>query len=527
VNLTRVAMILVGVLVALSACERNAPPPAAAVPKEVAVIDAARFSEWLRRDRAAVAHEIAVHEFALQRRLLDFSGLTEDLGGPARADAALRELMLALEASSIPPDIAQWKQVADDDLVGGHFIMAQAANEIIGVALELPKIYGDGKTKTTGHEGEHDITEINVANGAIDFKTGKEVSASGLNGKFLTTVKINVCPDATGEIKLEIEGRASVSRADGSRGTNTEFKAVATQRLDDDANMGDLEVHANLQSAEFGGGSGSFVDMDTDLSVRKNLMGTKLNRRSSLATDQDVETVGGLLRLLELLAAGYGEFTRDIWAKGKCVKLDTQTTPGERRNVKPSTTFSVFAAPRSRLDGSFVGGTVRGTLKGEASLDPGAKKIQADATFAYVAPRDRRKEAVVNLEARSKRGIALEDLAFSTAGDAYRVEGGADEFHGTGIACDLAAQFLVEGSGVTVSFVPESPAGGRYSYTGNMSGLRVYGHGQYTVRYVDEVAVGITATGPGSVETPMGTQTRVGTEQYRMTPQDGASCDAT
>jgi hypothetical protein len=98
------------------------------------------------------------------------------------------------------------------------------------------------------------------------------------------------------------------------------------------------------------------------------------------------------------------------------------------------------------------------------------------------------------------------------------MEGGADEFHGTGTVCNLAEQFFVEGSGVTVRFEPSSEQGGRYSYSGTMSGFAVYGHGTYTVKMHEDVAVSITATGPGSVKTPMGVQTRTGTEEYRLTP---------
>ena len=82
----------------------------------------------------------------------------------------------------------------------------------------------------------------------------------------------------------------------------------------------------------------------------------------------------------------------------------------------------------------------------------------------------------------------------------------------------IAEQFFVEGSGNTVRFEPSSDRGGRYSYSGNMSGFAVYGHGTYTVNTDGDTATGIVATGPGSVKTPMGTQTAVGTEKYTLTP---------
>jgi hypothetical protein len=44
------------------------------------------------------------------------------------------------------------------------------------------------------------------------------------------------------------------------------------------------------------------------------------------------------------------------------------------------------------------------------------------------------------------------------------------------------------------------------------------------VNHVDEVAVSLRATGPGSVVTPIGTQTRDGSEDYTLTRVESAAC---
>jgi len=531
----QIVLLGVGLMMALAACERGGEKGAAAnaagtaaVAKPVTanelVTEAPRFAEWLKRDRAAVVREIAKKEYVLQRRMLDFSGLTEELGGPERADAALRELMRALEASATPPAISEWQRVADGDEVSGTFAVSQATFELTLVGLDFKNSYGDGKASQSGFKNDSGQVELNVKDGSVEYSSAHEVNSAALSGKFSTHMKVNVCPDAAGEIRLQIEGRASMSRKNGTRGSNTQFSIDVTRYVDDDANMSDLDFHSNMQSAEFGGNAGTFVDMDLDASTRGGNNGSKTNRRSSKASDADVAAADSLAQILKLMAISYTEMTREVWEGGKCVRIDTESTPAKREGVKPSTNFSLYAGPRSKVDGSAVGGTVRGTLKGEASLDPGATKLRADATFAYIAPGERNKQATVSLEARSRRGIGLADVAFNTAGAAYRVEGGADEFHGSGVACDLAQQFFIEGSGVTVRFEPSSANDGRYSYSGNMSGFAVYGHGTYTVNYSDEVAVSIRATGPGSVKTPMGTQTANGTEDYSLTPVESAEC---
>ena len=169
-----------------------------------------------------------------------------------------------------------------------------------------------------------------------------------------------------------------------------------------------------------------------------------------------------------------------------------------------------------------VGGTVSASLNGPSSLDPAGGKVRSDAKFTYVGPDEKKKQASVTFEARSKRGIGKAELAFDTnEGAAYSAKGGADDFVGTGEICDIAAPFTIAGSGNTVKFVPGDANGGTYTYAGNMSGFAVYGNGTYTVKYADDVAVSITATGPGSVKTPAGVMSRTGTEQYKLTPMEG------
>jgi hypothetical protein len=125
----------------------------------------------------------------------------------------------------------------------------------------------------------------------------------------------------------------------------------------------------------------------------------------------------------------------------------------------------------------------------------------------------------VALEARSKRGVARAEVSFDTNAGSYLASGGADEFHGTGTICSLAQPFTIEGSGVTMSFTPSSDKGGTCTYRGSMQGFEVSGKGTYTVTANDKGGT-ITATGEGSVKTPMGTMTANGTETYTLTPTD-------
>lgn len=543
-NALRLVTVLVFAGAVLSGCDRAPQPSAApaaddaAQPKPAALAEATRFIDWLRKDRAAVIHQVALKDYELQSRLLEFSGLTEELGSPERANAALRDLMVAVESSSKPPDEAEWTRIGSGDEVSGAFNVAQATVEIAGVALNFDKTYGEGADSHTGNKSEGGTGEMVVSDGSITYTSTKDVTASGLTGKMGLRLKVNVCPDAAGEIQLELTGKSSVTSSKSGRGANTEFSATAKRTVNDDAAMSGLDIHVNLQSAEFGGGSGVFVDMDQDLSVARGLMGTKVNRRSSKARDADVATTESLLQTIYVTAIAATELTRSVWENGKCVRIDTESAPGERSKLKPSTSFSLMARPRSKLDGSAVGGAVIARLTGGSRLDPAGSKVKADAKFAYTGPAEKNETASVAFESRSKRGIGLTSLEFDTkAAGGYLMQGGAGEIHFKGEVCDLAEQFFLRADNplhdVTIRFDPQFK---KYSYSGSMSGyddkgrkytFHVEGKGTFELQRKDDVATGVTASGSGTVQTPYGILKGEGSEKYTLTPlPEGATCTA-
>jgi hypothetical protein len=227
----------------------------------------------------------------------------------------------------------------------------------------------------------------------------------------------------------------------------------------------------------------------------------------------------------ESMLRGLATSTGSPWESGRCIDLKVTSDPSKRKGIRPSTAFDLEATPRVKSDGAAAGGTVTATLSGGASLQPASGKVKADAKYGYTGPEKKNETASVDFESRSKRGVGRASLAFDTkSGRPYRMEGGAGDFHGVGTACDLEQPFTVTGGGNTVSFVPSSRDGGSYTYAGNMSGFAIHGNGTYTVKYADDVAVSIVASGPGTVETPKGPQTGEGTEIYTLSPLPDAEC---
>jgi hypothetical protein len=497
----------------------SAPTPAPSSPELAA---ATAFATRLRSDRDGVLSEIGRLEYEAHRKLLTVSGVEDELGGAQATDQALRNLMLEMKRITAGWQPPRWTPV-QDETVDGSLGVAQAAVELTNVALGFDEVYGKGEPLRHEAKTRESASALEVADGTIDYSSALETNETNLQGKFATRMKVNVCPDADGVLKLELTSKSALARAGGG-GTNLTIEVIVTRQLDDDAQYAALEKQTHVEQASFGARAGTFVDV-TMSSTDAGAPSTTVNRRSSQATDANVQTAQDLARILELMAVLFTENARAVWESGACVTLDPTTTPSRRTKAKPSTSFSVLAAPRSRVDGSAIGGTVSASLSGDSSLDPAGSKVRADAKFTYVAPDERKKSATVAFEARSKRGVGKSELAFDTNdGAAYSAEGGADEFHGTGRICDLAAPFTIAGGGNTVRFAPRDANGGSYDYSGTMSGFGVFGHGTYTVRYTDGVAVSITATGPGSVKTPQGVVTGNGSEEYRLTPlQDCAA----
>jgi hypothetical protein len=507
---------------------RPATPTAAttvATPPEL-VADAARFLELLRKDRTKVVREIGRTESAVQARLLEFSGVAADLGGGSKAAAALADLLREVEATIWPTEAMRWQRVADNGEASAVFAVASAAVELAAVAFEFKSVSGDAAATRSGFENETGKAALDVANGNISYRSDKSIATAELAATLSNRMTVNVCPDAAGEIKLELEVKASIRRANGSKGVNVDIRATAAARLDDDANMGDYDYRSNFQSAAFGGPtSGSFVDLDLNLSSRPGgANGTRVNRRSTQATDADIADTKALAQMIEIMAIGYLGLTSQAWESGQCVRLDVEATPAKRNGTAPSTNFSLVASPRSKVDGSAAGGTVRGQLQGGSVLEPNNSKVRADANFRYAAPDDKNERATVGLEARSKRGVTRSDVEFDTAAQAYALTGGAGEFAGTGVICNLEETFFATGNGVTVRFEPSSRDGGRYSYSGNMSGFRVYGNGTYIIEFQGDEPSRLIAKGPGTVETPNGKRSDEGTEVYAVKRSEPVDC---
>jgi hypothetical protein len=557
----RVLLALFASVLLLAACSQQDKKPAASTASPAAPPAAGPHAEviptqaQLDRFRAEgpdpTLRKISVADYWLHYRLMQATGIEKELGGEAQTIEALKALGEAYERR------LRVAEVEAPKMIPAQFTGEGMTSGFVGMGMGsfLGMISGGMVSSAVSSMSDERLAELNKSgsikhgndSGSSEFQFAKdgsmtqsmefEVNEHGVNGKVKMKSKMDACPDESGKVTVEteVDSQMSVSGKPGTGGSvRTQFKYE--RYLDDDAHLVDTADGAASSLHVRMGGMENFESQFVDITTGHKRGGeTSFEHHDeggfSIFRMDEVERMQKLLQATELLQTLMAEaMVRGLtggspWESGRCIDLKVTSDPAKRKGVRPSTAFDLEAKPRAKEGGATVGGTVTATLSGGASLQPASGKVEVDAKYGYTGPEKKDESASISFESRSKRGVGKATLEFDTkALRAYRMEGGAGDFHGVGQVCDLEQQFFVEGGGNTVRFEPSSAAGGSYSYSGVMSGFRVYGHGTYTVKYRDEVAVGITAKGPGSVVSPAGTHSGEGTEEYQLTPLQDANC---
>lgn len=411
--------------------------------------------------------------------------------------------------------------------MGGH-----VATSIFGTLGDGEKS-GRAEQKSVefkGDDGESASLDVSVdANGEITGSIASNAAIAPLgmeaNSK-VSLVTTTLCPDASGRVEFTVKlsqgGAAGPGGASYTR--NLEAHVVAT--VDDNANISDARIDTKYDQRSGSGKDAASMRGRTSWAssggptTRASVTSHGITQQSG--DDAKVQQMADeSARHAMMLANGALLAAEKHWQGGHCIRIDAKSpgrvSPG-KRSVIPVKVFS-------KQDAAEIAAKVTATLTGGKSIDP-TEIPRSPGEITHTAPDERTKSMSIKLVAVSRRGKADLTLTMSMNEGQYRAEGGAGEFHGTGVICDLAQPFTISGSGVTMTFTPTSEDGGSYSYSGNMRGFAVWGNGTYTVGYADygETASGIYATGPGSVKTPMGTVSATDSEEYRLTKITDDSC---
>ncbi|MES2033493.1 MAG: hypothetical protein V4466_04900 [Pseudomonadota bacterium] len=495
----------VGIVAALAlagGCSKSGGGDAAKVAAE-----ARNISPQALEARAKAATDL---EYPLYRRLMTVSGMDAELGGTMQGEMALQTLMAQWrdQGRGQREQVARLIRVENAPNYYGELGLTGSAS-IANLVAQLGGQLIGGSPAPEGEPLPKGI-DVKMTNGRVEASTTTEGTTDGVTGRITTKVSYDQCPDANGQVSVTFTSDSSLGAGDA--GANLKVTVKGKIHYGDDGRLGnDWNAETHIEHAAFGARSGTFVD--ATFADGK----TTVNNKSSQATDADIKAVEAQRDAAEIMAMSVLANAERAVQSGACVKLEPTSAPGKRTGAKPRTNFVLDARPRSVIDGAAVGGTVVATLSGDGALDRAGAQVPADAQYKYVGP-DTDGAGTITFEARSKRGVGKAMLKFDAKSRAYSAAGGAGAFYGTGEICDFAETFQITGSGVVVTFTPSSESGGSYSYTGNMGGVGVYGNGTYSVS-VTEAGGKMTATGPGTVVTPMGRRSATDTEHYTLTPR--------
>lgn len=337
-----------------------------------------------------------------------------------------------------------------------------------------------------------------------------------------------LCPDPSGKVEFKIKlGQAGRAGSGNSMIYDKSREAAITAYVDDNADIASADIKTQHSERSTAGGRQVYIESATDWHLNGedwkslHLTDHRTVRASSQAseTDQSLILDGMKHSLVLAMGALYGAKAR--WEDGACVRINA-TSPG---TVKPKATSNIPVSVTHRQEGTAVPAKVTVELEGGQSVSPSLIP-HAPGDVTHVAVDKESVTMTITLKARSKRGGAREWLKIVTKGMVFKLDGGADEFHGTGIVCDFEKPFKVKGDGLTLTFTPSSKSGGTYKYSGTLQGFAAWGNGTYTVKYDGDNPVHVTAKGPGTVKTPMGDMTADGTEEYSVSAsQSGCPYD--
>ena len=382
--------------------------------------DAAALAEaealWAS-DPATRDAQVAKIGAELELAVAEQSGLAEALGGRDAAGAALAQAwapLISTVTDSLGPEqppvaIASLVAIASDGpnigegMFGGYMTVALGAEGLVTSSNDLP----GGKPISGPLNAQPELT-VDLSPGRASLAFDATHESDGLKTVLKTKVAVSPCPSADGT--FETSATIDVSATKGSVGQNGTFEVKVTGHVDDDARLTSSDLEYRMQWAKFGGPRGQYVDV-------AGTFGSATLRRSGGAATPELASEAAAAGLMYAMLTKHflEEAAQKGWESGRCVRLDATPSAGPK-DLEPGQVVSLLAAPRSKIDGAAVGGSVTAVLTaGGATVAPSATKVPADATFTYAAPDQIGKSGTVSLEARSKRGVAKASVNLTTA----------------------------------------------------------------------------------------------------------------
>ena len=236
-------------------------------------------------------------------------------------------------------------------------------------------------------------------------------SSEGVTTTLKSKAVVVPCPDVNG--RFTATAVVDVSATAGGAGQTGTLNVTLDGQLDDNAALASSDIGYRMQWADFAGGKGQFVDLLGPL-LERLVPGGQLQPHRWHG-DGGVRSVDGC-RWQPVRVVG-----RPLPRGGGAEGLESGSVRAARcfagcrepKGLQPSSTSTITAAPRSKIDGGAVGGNVTATLTaGGASVDPASSPVPADATMTCTSPDQPSQSGTVSLEApiQARRGEGRDHL---------------------------------------------------------------------------------------------------------------------
>lgn len=465
------------------------------------------------------AREASRFELWAHYRLMQATGIEQALGGEQAAVAALTAVSAAFERSIVTTQTEAPRLIRADfepnglaaGVMGvGYGLFGGAMTTGMLGGLSEAEVKEAAKQGPIKYERDSGSAEFGINENGIDTVIDMPVDEKGLKGRVKTRVHLDACPDPDGKLGVTIDTESQMSA--GGRSGTVKIHFVRERWLTDDAEFGD-EASYDYQVEMSGAGAkaDNLYFKERMTLARDGTRGGDIERQQGFTIFQQEDTArteqlrDGTLRMLQLMAdamlMGFGK--DPPFKAGRCVDLQVRSDPAKRTGARPNTAYTLFANPRSKLDGRPAGGTVTATLDGDSTLNP-TGKVKADARFDYANPARRNETATVAFEARSRRGVGRASLAFDTKERrAFRVAGGQNDFHADQLVCSLTEPFDIRSNVGIVMHMSGGEGGGSFTISGNAAGVAWSGGGRYTLA-IEGNGGTLSARGTSTISSPMG-----------------------
>ncbi|HSB87057.1 MAG TPA: hypothetical protein VLD86_12140, partial [Ilumatobacteraceae bacterium] len=291
------------------------------------------------------------------------SGLEEALGGADATRAALGAAWIpvltqaqAIDTASLSlgglkrraapavPDIGE-------GMFGAMLIMSLGASA--GITTDIPA--GPPVSEDNGNgfviSGSQNSTSLSYTGTHTDTTTGVTTTLE-------TSSTVTPCPDANGS--FDASGLMDVTVTKGSAGQHGTLDVTVVGQVDDDAHLVSSDLEYQMQWSKSSGGSAQLVDVTVKIPATGSADVT-VNRSGGAATAalEQSATIGGMLYAM-MMREALLKAAQEGWESGRCVRLDVTPSPAPK-DMEPSSTAEIIAAPRSKIDGGPTGGTVAAT----------------------------------------------------------------------------------------------------------------------------------------------------------------------